>query len=72
MEMYTNIKKYKGFSSGIFLLGYGISRFFIEFFREPDIQIGYIFDCWTLGQLLTLPIIIFGIVLIIKSYTKNY
>ncbi len=64
---FTNIRKYKGCLSGIFLIGYGISRFTVEFFREPDIQIGYIMKYFTLGQLLTIPIIVAGTLLIIHS-----
>lgn len=63
----TNIRKYKGALSGIFLCGYGISRFIVEFFREPDEQIGYILNYFTLGQLLTIPLFIAGIYLIKKA-----
>jgi len=56
-----------GAVSGLFLTGYGIFRFFVEFFREPDESIGFIFTSWfTMGQLLSLPLIIFGIYLLSK------
>ena len=55
LEKYTLIKNKKGFSSGLFLIMYGLSRIFVEFFREPDIQIGYIFTYFTMGQILSLP-----------------
>ena len=64
---WTNIRKYKGALSSIFLCGYGISRFIVEFFREPDEQIGYILNYFTLGQLLTIPLFIVGIYLIKKA-----
>lgn len=70
LARFTNIRKYKGCLSGIFLIGYGLSRFFIEFFREPDTQIGYIFKYFTMGQLLTIPIIVSGI-MFIKFSRKN-
>ena len=54
----------KGFLSGVFISGYGISRFIVEFFREPDIQVGFIFKYFSLGQLLSLPMIFAGIYLI--------
>lgn len=47
--------------SGMFLLLYGIYRFFIEFVREPDRHLGFIaFDWLTMGQLLSLPMILLG------------
>jgi phosphatidylglycerol---prolipoprotein diacylglyceryl transferase len=51
--------------SALFLLAYGGMRFFIEFFREPDPQLGFIAWNWlTMGQLLSLPMIIIGIILL--------
>lgn len=66
-----DIKKHTSLLSGIFLIGYGFSRFIVEFFREPDWQIGYILKYFTMGQILTIPIILLGSYLIIKSLTKN-
>lgn len=58
--------------SGVFFLFYGIFRFVSEFFRQPDLQIGYIALGWlTLGQLLSIPMIIAGIFFLIRAYTKN-
>lgn len=55
--------------SGLFLLGYGSFRFLIEFVRIPDAQYGYLaFDWLTMGQILCLPMIVFGIILLILSY----
>ena len=71
LAKYTKVKKYKGFLSGVFLIGYGISRFIVEFFREPDIQIGYLLKYFTLGQFLTIPLIISGLFLIKYSLKKN-
>lgn len=52
-------------TSGIFLLGYGIIRCFCECFRQPDPQLGYLAFGWlTMGQLLSLPMIIGGIVVL--------
>ncbi len=46
---------------GVFVLGYGIVRFLVEFVRVPDAQLGYIFDgVITMGQLLSLPLIFIG------------
>ncbi len=58
--------------SGLFLLCYGIFRFAVEFVREPDAHIGYIAFGWlTMGQLLSLPMILFGIVLLVWAYRRN-
>ena len=55
--------------SALFLLGYGIFRFLVEFVREPDAHIGFIaFDWVTMGHLLTLPMIVAGIVLLVWAY----
>jgi phosphatidylglycerol:prolipoprotein diacylglycerol transferase len=55
--------------SGMFLMLYGMFRSFVEFFREPDAHIGYIAFGWlTKGQLLSLPMIIVGAVLLIWAY----
>ena len=57
-----------GFLSGTFLLGYGIFRFTVEFFREPDVQLGFLVGGSTMGQLLCLPMMAFGVFLIVRSY----
>ncbi len=51
--------------SGVFMLGYGCFRFAVEFIRIPDRHIGYLaFDWLTLGQVLTLPMLICGVILL--------
>ncbi len=55
--------------SGLFLLCYGVFRFFVEFYRVPDADKGYILFGWvTMGQILTAPMIIGGIVLLVLAY----
>ncbi len=58
------ILKDKGFRSGIlssfFLVLYGAFRFLAEFFREPDVQIGFIFGLFTMGQLLSSGMALLG------------
>jgi phosphatidylglycerol---prolipoprotein diacylglyceryl transferase len=57
-----------GAVSGVFLLSYGALRVATEFFREPDVQLGFIALNWlTMGQLLSIVMILFGIVLIVMS-----
>jgi len=49
---------------GAFLLGYGLARAFVELFREPDAHLGYLFGFITMGQLLSLPMMLAGLGLI--------
>ncbi|MEZ0001173.1 prolipoprotein diacylglyceryl transferase [Sinorhizobium fredii] len=54
--------KTPGFVTGIFVCGYAASRIFVEFFREPDAQIGYLAGGWlTMGMVLSLPMALAGI-----------
>ena len=59
--------KSPGFISALFLIFYSTFRFFIEFTREPDIQIGYILFNLSLGQLLSFLFFMFGIFLFYKK-----
>ncbi|NEX22056.1 prolipoprotein diacylglyceryl transferase [Thiorhodococcus mannitoliphagus] len=55
--------------SGVFLIGYGSFRFLVELVRLPDAHIGYLaFDWVTMGQLLSLPMILFGLLLLGLAY----
>jgi len=50
------------FVGGAFICGYGLSRIFVEFFREPDQQLGYLLGGWlTMGMVLSLPMVLAGI-----------
>lgn len=53
-----------GCVSGVFLMGYAVSRIIVECFREPDMQLGFIAFNWlTMGQLLSIPMFLAGILL---------
>ncbi len=55
--------------SGVFSLGYGCVRFFAEFFREPDQHLGFQAFGWvTRGQILSLPMIALGVILLVIAY----
>jgi phosphatidylglycerol:prolipoprotein diacylglycerol transferase len=55
--------------SGLFLLCYGVFRFGVEFVRVPDTQLGYLdFDWLTMGQVLSLPMMAFGVLLLALAY----
>ncbi|ADP67914.1 prolipoprotein diacylglyceryl transferase [Buchnera aphidicola str. JF98 (Acyrthosiphon pisum)] len=60
-----------GSISGLFLIFYGLFRIFIEFFREPDPQIGLLKNIITMGQILSLPMIIAGLIIMYKSCYKK-
>lgn len=60
-----------GAVSGLFALLYATFRFSIEFFREPDVQVGYLTFGLTEGQLLSLPLAFVGIALIWYAYRKK-
>ena len=54
--------------SGLFALLYGLFRFSVEFVREPDVQLGFLaFDWLTMGQILSLPLILVGLFLLWRS-----
>jgi phosphatidylglycerol:prolipoprotein diacylglycerol transferase len=58
--------------SGVFALSYGAFRFLVEFVRQPDAQLGYLAFGWlTMGQLLSLPLIVVGIILLALAYRRK-
>jgi phosphatidylglycerol---prolipoprotein diacylglyceryl transferase len=58
--------------SGLFLTIYGVVRFGIEFVRVPDEHIGYLAGGWfTMGQLLSLPMILTGLILLVIAYRRG-
>lgn len=70
--LYSRKPRPMGAVSGLFGICYGVFRCFIEFFREPDAGVGYIAFGWmTEGQLLSIPLIIVGIVLMVWAYKNN-
>lgn len=61
-----------GAVSGMFAIFYGLFRFAVEFVRVPDVQLGYIAFGWlTQGQLLSIPLILVGVLLLIRAYRKE-
>jgi phosphatidylglycerol:prolipoprotein diacylglycerol transferase len=78
--LFRNRKPFKGFLIGLYFLGYGVFRFFIEYFREPDEDLGYRIEfiktnlspafahpplSFSTGQILSFCMVVFGIVWII-------
>lgn len=67
----TKIREYRGMLSGVFLLLYAAFRSFIENYREPDDHIGFVFANITMGQVLSFPMILVGIILVVKAYSQK-
>ena len=63
---YYSVQKY-GLLSGLFLIFYGIFRILVEFLREPDVHIGLIFNFLSIGQLLSIPLIFIGLIILWKK-----
>lgn len=69
MWVFTNKTRPVRASTGLFMLCYGSFRIILECFREPDASLGFIFGNWlTMGQLLSFPIIVCGIILLLVAY----
>ena len=69
---YSSKPRAAGKVSGLFLIGYAVSRFTVEFFREPDAHLGYLaFDWLTMGQILTVPMFVFGCWLMLRKLPRT-
>lgn len=65
------VRNHTGIISAVFLVIYGLSRISMEFFREPDRQIGYIAGSVTMGQILSLPFLILGLFILHRSLKRG-
>ena len=61
------IRRRSGLLTGAFFIGYGVARSIVELFRQPDYHIGFLLGGTTMGQWLSVPLILFGIWLIIRA-----
>lgn len=60
--------KRPGTVTGVFVCGYALSRIFVEFFREPDAQIGYLAGDWlTMGMVLSTPMFLLGVWAVLRA-----
>ena len=66
-----NAKNRPGLLAGAFFAGYGVARCIGEFFREPDAFLGFLWFGATMGQLLSLPMILFGLYLVRRALTAE-
>jgi phosphatidylglycerol:prolipoprotein diacylglycerol transferase len=69
MTYWVKALKIPGTVTGVFVIGYALSRIFVEFFREPDAQLGYLLGTnWlTMGMVLSSPMILLGIWAIFRA-----
>lgn len=67
LRRFTGIRQSPGALCGVFLVGYGVARFAVEFFRQPDAHLGFLFAGATMGQLLSLPMVLAGILVILLA-----
>lgn len=65
------VRNHTGFVSGVFALFYGICRISMEQFREPDAHMGFFFEYFTMGQLLSIPFIVIGIWAMFYAWRKK-
>jgi len=54
-----------------FITGYGVCRMIVEFFREPDAQLGFILGSFSMGQLLSFPMVVVGVVMLAVGYQRR-
>jgi phosphatidylglycerol:prolipoprotein diacylglycerol transferase len=60
-----------GVVTGAFALGYGIARIIGELFREPDVQLGFLWNGLTMGMLLSIPLMLAGIAMLAFALTRE-
>lgn len=66
--VYSSRPRKLGAVSGVFMVGYGLFRFIVEFAREPDSHLGFLLLDWmTMGQILCVPMVIAGVIIFLWS-----
>ncbi len=63
-------RRHPGILTGVFLAGYAVARMSGELFRQPDVQLGFLMFGTTMGQLLSIPLLVAGIVLILWAWRQ--
>lgn len=64
---FTRLRDRPGALGGAFLIGYGVFRMFVEQFRQPDAHLGFLIGGATMGQLLSLPLVVAGVWLLARK-----
>ena len=62
----------KGVMFWSFVSMYGLLRTLVELVRQPDEQVGFLFGYFTMGQLLSIPVFLVGVVMIVKIMKKDF
>lgn len=68
LNLFIRRTRPEGAVSGLFLAGYGCFRFIVEYFREPDAHLGLFGGFISMGQILSSPMIIIGVLLMLWAY----
>lgn len=71
LHRFTRASRHPGLLGGVFLSGYGIARFGGEYFRQPDTQIGLLGPGLTMGQILSVPVLLAGIALLLWAWRRR-
>ncbi len=67
LQRFTTARERPGTLAGTFLMGYGVARIIGELFRQPDEQLGFLFLGVTMGQLLSIPLLLVGLWLVLRA-----
>ena len=65
------LRKKKGILTGLFFILYGLGRFGLEYFREPDLHLGFIVYQLSMGQLLCIPMVLLGLLFVVYGICKK-
>ncbi|MFT5182006.1 MAG: phosphatidylglycerol:prolipoprotein diacylglycerol transferase [Alphaproteobacteria bacterium] len=68
---FTKARTRPGLMMGVFMIGYGLARIIVELFREPDVQIGFLASGTTLGQWLSVPLLVAGSYFIYRAISQG-
>ncbi|PWC14900.1 prolipoprotein diacylglyceryl transferase [Brenneria roseae subsp. americana] len=71
LNLFIRKSRPMGSVSGLFLIGYGLFRIIAEFFRQPDAQLGLFGGFFSMGQILSLPMVIVGILMMVWAYRRE-
>ncbi|MBA0169129.1 prolipoprotein diacylglyceryl transferase [Pectobacterium sp. CFBP8739] len=71
LNLFIRKSRPMGSVSGLFLIGYGTFRIITEFFRQPDAQLGLFGGLFSMGQILSLPMVIAGILMMVWAYRRQ-
>jgi len=65
-----SLRSKPGVLTGVFMIGYALSRMFVEMFRQPDAYLGFLIGGATMGQLLSVPMLVIGAGLIVYAHKR--